>query len=109
MKQSWMTFVCGMQTGILATIVAMFFIPGPAPPEGGCSCGEKQEQQGLTVARDSREICGLSDDVLLTGKTGDGVSVSPRPSWGEYVLTAVKRRCRPCAVCRCGAICRCPK
>jgi hypothetical protein len=109
MKQSWMTFVCGMQTGIIATIVAMFFIPGPAPPEGGCSCGEKQEQQGVTVAHDSREICGLTDDLSLGLTSSDRSREGSQLSLGEYIYAAAWR-CRPCGYyCRCGAICRCRK
>lgn len=105
MKSSWMTFVCGLQTGILATIAVMFFIPGPEPSEGGCSCST----QKLPIVLDSREICGLPEVVTTTTEKETVKVAKYRPSLGEYIFTAA-RRCRPCGTnCRCGAICRCPK
>lgn len=136
MKQSWMTYFCGVQSGILATFIALFFIPGPAPPEGGCKCSTQATDQGASVVLDNREICGLTEEVSLAEVSTETEPVKDayRPSVGEYMLAALlvtsvvsqerpsyqpslgdsiftaARRCRPCGTnCRCGAICRCPK
>lgn len=107
MKEKFWPFLCGLQTGVIATVIALFFIPGPAPPEGGCKCSSQatdKADRGASVVLDNREICGLTE-VSTETEPGDAY----RPSLGEYIFTAA-RRCRPCGTnCRCGAICRCPK
>lgn len=104
MKQGMMPFVCGLQTGILLTImVSLFFLPGPEMT-GSCACSHATQGQ-IDQAKqllNSLEICGLPKI--------EQPEVSQRISLGEYYLTAAVRRCRPCGTkCRCGAICRCPK
>lgn len=108
MRQTWMTFVFGLQTGIMVTFIAMFFIAGPAPQEGGCSCGKMEGLKEASVALDGKEICGLPETKIYSDT--EVRTAADRPSsLGEYILTAAWR-CRPCGYyCRCGAICRCRK